>query len=167
MRLMESIVLPPRRLGLIILSAFWGGSLLFALWLLAAPAHQTEMAVILTCLLCGLILLPLSACLTAICVKSLSLPTLLTLDRRGLTDHRLSADPIAWKDLTWRAVKSAKANQTVMISPKHPIRPYWPYLPLAALYRGLRLPPYPVLAMGTGKTGTEIATAIRRFRAPG
>ena len=59
---MDPIEIRPKRGRLFGLCLFWAGNLAFTAFLLAAPWHQTEWPVILTCVVGGLLLLPLAGC---------------------------------------------------------------------------------------------------------
>lgn len=169
---MEKITFPPARIGLAGLTLFWTGNLGFVLFLLAAPWHQTEMAVIVTCIICGLILAPFVAIMLALCARTLMLHSVITLTQHGVTDHRISHQELRWQDLRWQTYPKRKGGpeimvQSVLLEPRLPLtRVFWPYRLLARFYGSIGMPAYPVMPFGTGLSADEIAQAFARFKKP-
>lgn len=169
---MEKIEFPPARIGLAGLTLFWLGNGGFADFLLAAPWHQTELAVIVTCVISGLVLVPIVAVMLAQAFRAMTRRSLITLTPEGLTDHRISPQQLRWSDLDWQTYPAQKGGppvlvQSVMLRPKVPLgRVFWTYRLLARFYGTIGMPAYPVLPCGTGVSADEIAQAFRKFRKP-
>lgn len=169
---MDSIDFPPARIRLAGLTLFWLGNGGFAAFLLAAPWHQTELAVIITCVICGLILVPIVAFMLTQAFRAVTRRSLITLTPDGVTDHRISPQQLSWSDLDWQTYPAQKGGrpvlvQSVMLRPKVLLgRVFWTYRLLARFYGALDLPAYPVLPFGTGVSADEIAAAFARFKRP-
>lgn len=169
---MEKIEFPPARIGLAGLTLFWTCNLGFVGFMLAAPWHQTELAVILTCVIGGLIVAPFVAIMLGLCFRTMRLRSVITLTREGVTDHRISPQEIRWQDLQWQTYPKRKGGpevivQSVLLEPRVAVAGvFWPYRLLARFYGAIDMPAYPVMPFGTGVSADEIAKAFRKFRKP-
>jgi|GEM_PF-1875245 len=165
---MDPIEIRPKRGRLFGLCLFWAGNLAFTAFLLAAPWHQTEWPVILTCVVGGLLLLPLAIGMFSLLARCLTRPTLIRLSASGITDFRISSTEMPWQGLVWQAYPSADLAQSVLVTPTLPLNSvFWPYRVLLPLYQAFDLPSYPILTLGSGLSGPELAAAFASFQTAG
>lgn len=169
---MEKIEFAPARISLGFLTLFWVGNLAFTVFLFSVPLFSTEWPLVITCAICGLLLLPLVAMMLALCLRSFTRRSLITLTAEGVTDHRISATQLRWQDVQWQTYPDRKGGpeimvQSVLLNPRVPVTGvFWPYRFLARFYGAIGMPAYPVMPLGTGVSADEIAAAFRKFRKP-
>jgi hypothetical protein len=165
----QTVRIPARRGQAVLLCIFWapvaGAALIFllgGLWLLLS--RPLAGAILATC---GVILLPITTAMLAICLQCLRLDgPLIELSPDGLRDRRISEETLPWERLIWRAVATPRGPAPPQFWTDRPIAARWPYRLLAILNMVLRQPPYTVLPPATGKTAAELAALMSRFRAP-
>ena len=94
-------------------------------------------------------------------------PVLIRLDQAGMTDFRIAPLHRPWAEIDWQPYPGAEFAEALLVNANYPKGTvFWTYRLLARFYELLAMPAYPILTMGTGLSGIELAESFGRFKPP-